>query len=66
VLYAVRLPTPLAPRQTASLSVTEVYLHTLHPLPAEVREADPQRMLFVGNGYLWSPYTTKTQSTLVA
>ena len=42
-----------------------IYTHALIPYPSSISQSDKQLVLYHGNHYYYSPYLTKTQTTVV-
>ena len=40
-----------------------VFYQAIVPFPSEIAQSDNQLVKFTGNSYIFSPYTSKTQST---
>ena len=47
------------------IDVETVYTHQLAPHPASITQKEKQLVLFHGNHYFYSPYTSLKQSTTV-
>jgi len=65
VLYRVGLDNSLEAGQSVSFEVEIVLSHVLQAYPAEIVQAERQLMKFNDNLFLFSPYTTNTQTTTV-
>lgn len=65
VLYKISLPTALSPGKSVKLDVLTVLTHQLQPFPAQVQQGDKQLVIYRGNHYQLSPYTTARQSTKI-
>ncbi|XP_003746026.1 dolichyl-diphosphooligosaccharide--protein glycosyltransferase subunit 1 [Galendromus occidentalis] len=64
-LYKVTLPTSISPGKTIKLDFVYVLTHWLEPFPSEVQQDEKQLVIYRGNHYLFSPYTTAKQTTKV-
>ena len=60
-----QLQQPLGPGKSASLASYGVYTKLLSPRPAEIAQADPQRVVFTGSHLVPSPYQIASQLTTV-
>eukprot|EP00899_Mesostigma_viride_P011028 jgi/Mesvir1/19927/Mv13195-RA.1 len=58
-------PSPLASGASITLDVYLVYARIMQALPAEISQAEVQKMVYVGQAYFVSPYATKKQATKV-
>ncbi|KAG9247498.1 oligosaccharyltransferase alpha subunit [Calycina marina] len=63
--YRVRLSTPLAPKAQQTLSISYSYLSALNPLPASIKQADTQFVVYEFSAYFVSSYVTLKQKTEV-
>ncbi|KAI5247015.1 oligosaccharyltransferase alpha subunit [Aureobasidium subglaciale] len=61
--YRVTFPTPLAPKEKLTLSITYSILSALSPLPASIAQADKQYVQITLNAYTNSAYKTLKQKT---
>lgn len=61
--YRIRLPTPLAPSQQQTLSISYAILSSLTPLPAQVSQTDKQYLVYSFSAYVPSAYVTLKQKT---
>lgn len=48
-----------------TVDVDSSYAHALTPYPAEITQSQKQQVLYNGNVYFFSPYSTKSQTTTV-
>ena len=62
-VFRIDLPRPLAAKETVTVDVETVFIHTVLPFPREISQNDKQLVQFAGNAYVFLPYPTKTQST---
>lgn len=53
----------IAPASSKQLEVLQVFTHLLTPHPKEIKQSDRQLVVYKGNHYFNSPYTTVEQST---
>lgn len=61
--YLVKLLRPLGAGQSVSISVIQLFTHTLVPLPAEILQSESQKVIYNDNHYFFSPYPTTTQTS---
>ncbi|KAF1356483.1 Ribophorin I [Delphinella strobiligena] len=61
--YLIKLPTPLAPSDKMTLSITYSVLSALKPVPASINQADKQYVEFGFSAYTPSAYKTSKQKT---
>lgn len=61
--YKITLPTPLAPTEQLTLSITYYVLSALTPLPAQIGQNDKQYVLHKFSAYAPSAYPTLKQKT---
>lgn len=61
--YKITLPSPLAPKEQLTLSVSYVVLSALHPQPALIEQNDKQYVRFPFSAYAPTAYTTLKQKT---
>lgn len=59
---AAALHTPLLPGQSTTLQTYAAHTKLLAPKPAEIRQDDVQRVVYIGNLFLLSPYPVQSQS----
>ena len=64
-LYRVDLATSLEPGKEATVEVEMVYVHALKPYPSHITQSEKQFVKFTGNVYFFSPYKSRTQTTVV-
>ncbi|XP_071960076.1 dolichyl-diphosphooligosaccharide--protein glycosyltransferase subunit 1-like [Antedon mediterranea] len=65
VLYRVTLDSNLPAGGEKQLVIETVYTNTLRPFPTQIKQKEKQYVEFLGNGYFYSPYKTKSQTTEV-
>jgi hypothetical protein len=58
VFYKVQLSKPLAPKQTVSLAVSQVFTRTLRPHPPDIAQGETQLVLYTDSLYPFSAYKT--------
>lgn len=63
--WRIELPSNLEPGKTMTVDVDSSYAHALTPYPAEITQSQKQQVLYNGNVYFFSPYSTKSQTTTV-
>ncbi|KAH8699409.1 oligosaccharyltransferase alpha subunit [Phaeosphaeriaceae sp. PMI808] len=63
--YKIHLAEPLAPKAQQTLSISYSVLSSLHPVPAEIAQADKQYMQYTFSAYTTSAYLTEKQRTKV-
>ena len=61
--YRITFPSPLAPKDQLTLSITYNTLSSLTPLPAAIEQADKQFLSYSFSAYAPSAYTTNQQKT---
>ncbi|KAF1963534.1 Ribophorin I [Byssothecium circinans] len=61
--YLIHLPTPLAPKQQQTLSISYSVLSALKPMPAEIGQSDKQYVQYTFSAYTPSAYVTEKQKT---
>lgn len=61
--FLIKLPTPLAPSEKVTLSITYSVLSALKPVPASINQADKQYVQFGFSAYTPSAYRTLKQKT---
>jgi oligosaccharyltransferase complex subunit alpha (ribophorin I) len=61
--YKITLPTPLAPKEQITLSITYFLLSALEPIPAQIQQNDKQYVMHKFSAYAPSAYTTLKQKT---
>ena len=61
----VDLPEPLEPQNSISVEVEEVFSHKMKPFPTKIGQSDKQQVVYEGNHYVYTPYSTRKQSTTV-
>lgn len=64
-LFKVELKSELAAGKSVSFEVEVVLFDELKPYPTEITQAEKQLVVFNGNHYYYSLYSTKTQKTTV-
>ncbi|KNC49974.1 ribophorin I [Thecamonas trahens ATCC 50062] len=64
-MFEVALEAPLGKGKSVKLTVVAVFVGALKPFPKEIAQAERQFMLYFGNHYVYSPYVTKKQRTVV-
>lgn len=63
--FKVSLGTSLSKGETFSCIVESVFSHILQPYPAKIAQSEKQQILYTGNLFYYTPYTVKTQKTIV-
>lgn len=63
--WKVTLTAPLKPGKSVAVNVEEVFSNLLTPYPAAIGQSEKQLVVFEGNHYFYSPYSTKSQTTTV-
>lgn len=61
--YLIHLPTPLAPKQQQTLSITYSILSALAPVPAKIGQSEKQYVQYTFSAYTPSAYNTEKQKT---
>lgn len=64
-MYRVDLPSSLESGKEVTVEVETVYSHTLKPYPSHITQAEKQFVKFVANIYFYSPYKSRSQTTVV-
>jgi len=59
------LAKPLAASATTTITVMLTMTHAMEPFPAQISQLDPQFVKYDGNAFFYSPYQTKTQTTVL-
>ena len=57
------MPTPLNPKAQQTLSISYTYLSAFNPLPAAIKQADTQFVVYEFSAYVASSYVTLKQKT---
>ncbi|XP_033102895.1 dolichyl-diphosphooligosaccharide--protein glycosyltransferase subunit 1-like [Anneissia japonica] len=65
VLYRVTLDQNLVGGGEVQLVIEMVFSNALRPYPTQITQKEKQFVEFTGNGYFYSPYKTKSQTTEV-
>lgn len=63
-VYTVHMPALVA-KKSATVIVNTIFVNAISPFPEEITQNMPQLVQFSGNVYLYSPYPSTTQSTIV-
>lgn len=63
-VYNVHMPS-LSSEQSSTVVIETVFSHALVPFPREITQNEAQLVQFTGNVYLFTPYPSNTQSTVV-
>lgn len=63
--YLIHLPTPLAPKQQQTLSISYSVLSALSPVPAKIGQSDKQYVQYTFSAYTPSAYDTEKQKTKI-
>ncbi|PSN64470.1 Ribophorin I [Corynespora cassiicola Philippines] len=63
--YLIHLPTPLAPKEQQTLSISYSILSAVRPVPAQIAQSDKQYVQYTFSAYTPSAYTTEKQKTKV-
>lgn len=63
--FAVQLKDQLAPGRTTTIEIETVLTHQLKPYPKEITQKEKQLVKYIGNLYVYSPYTISKQSTSI-
>ncbi|KAF9733210.1 hypothetical protein PMIN06_006087 [Paraphaeosphaeria minitans] len=61
--YLIHLPTPLAPKQQQTLSISYSVLSALAPVPAKIAQSEKQYIQYTFSAYTPSAYVTEKQKT---
>ncbi|GFQ66461.1 dolichyl-diphosphooligosaccharide--protein glycosyltransferase subunit 1 [Trichonephila clavata] len=56
---------PLNPGKLTVVRIETIFTHSLIPYPSSITQSEKQLVLYHGNHYYYSPYVTKTQTTIV-
>lgn len=64
-MYKIHFKTPLQPGSETIVRIEVLYTHALEPYPSSISQSDKQLVVYHGNHYYYSPYLTKTQTTVV-
>ncbi len=56
---------PLAAKQSVTVIIETVFVNAITPFPESITQNEKQLVQFTGNVYLYSPYPSTTQSTIV-
>jgi len=64
-MFKVTLLAPLKKDEETSVTVEAVLTGFLKPYPAKIAQSEKQQVLFAGNLYFYSPYTVKSQKSIV-
>lgn len=63
--WRIDLPSNIEPGKTMTVDVESSYAHALTPYPAEITQSQKQQVLYEGNVFFFTPYSTKSQTTTV-
>jgi oligosaccharyltransferase complex subunit alpha (ribophorin I) len=63
--YLIHFPTPLAPKEQLTLSITYSVLSSLIPVPASIGQSDKQYVQYTFSAYTPSAYNTEKQKTKI-
>lgn len=63
--YKVDLGKSLAAGQSTTISISLGFTHTMKPYPTHITQTDPQLVRYFDNHFLFSPYSTASQRTVV-
>lgn len=63
--WRIEMKDALKPGESTTVDVETVYTHQLSPHPATITQKEKQLVLYYGNHYFYSPYTSLKQSTTV-
>lgn len=63
--FKIHFKTPLQPGSETIVRIELVYTRALVPYPSSISQSDKQLVMYHGNHYYYSPYLTKTQTTVV-
>jgi len=63
--YRVELDPVLDAGKSATIEVEAVFSHVLQPYPSEIQQTEKQLVVYEGNLFFYSPYSTTSQSTAV-
>lgn len=64
-LYRIHFKTPLPAGSSTMVRIEIVFTHSLEPYPSTISQSEKQLVVYNGNHYYYSPYTTKSQTTVV-
>ncbi len=62
--YTIKLPS-LAAGKSVTVVVETIFVNAIKPFPESITQNEKQFVQFVGNVYVYTPYVSETQSTLV-
>ncbi|XP_011495905.1 PREDICTED: dolichyl-diphosphooligosaccharide--protein glycosyltransferase subunit 1 [Ceratosolen solmsi marchali] len=65
LFYSIELKDPLQPERTVPIEVEVVLTHELIPHPKVILQKEKQLVKYLGNLYLFSPYSVNKQTTTV-
>jgi oligosaccharyltransferase complex subunit alpha (ribophorin I) len=65
VLYPIILSKALDPQSTLNITVSLIFTHTMRPYPAQIKQMEPQLVVYQDNVFFLSPYSSITQTTTV-
>jgi oligosaccharyltransferase complex subunit alpha (ribophorin I) len=63
--FSVALNQAVSPKEQAVIDLIYVFTHVQQPYPTHVSQNDPQLVVFADNHYFLSPYTVRSQKTVV-
>lgn len=63
--WEVKLQNPLEAGKSTRVDVETVFTHHLIPHPSQITQNDKQLLLYTGNHYFYTPYSTVSQTTTV-
>ncbi|XP_033746394.1 dolichyl-diphosphooligosaccharide--protein glycosyltransferase subunit 1-like [Pecten maximus] len=63
--WRINLRTDLGVGKMVKVDVDTVFAHALRPYPLEIAQSEKQQVVLEGNVYFYSPYVTKSQTTVV-
>ncbi|XP_078036604.1 dolichyl-diphosphooligosaccharide--protein glycosyltransferase subunit 1 [Augochlora pura] len=66
IFYKIELKDPLSPGRTMSVDIEMVLSHELIPHPKEITQKEKQLVKYMGNIYLYSPYTIMKLTTTIS
>ncbi|XP_071037352.1 dolichyl-diphosphooligosaccharide--protein glycosyltransferase subunit 1 [Parasteatoda tepidariorum] len=64
-LIKIHFKNPLQPGKSTVVRLEKVLTHYLVPYPSSISQSDKQLIMYHGSHYYYSPYLTKTQTTVV-
>lgn len=64
--YQIELKDPLSPGRTMSVEIEWILAHELIPHPKEITQKEKQLVKYIGNIYLYAPYSIMKQTTTVS